>query len=442
MASNGTDDYALDRVPDTGRRAWFGIAVQRFGQISALTQFLVGAMLGFRMEFWNAVLALTLGAIVIELAAILIGIIGVREGLSTTLLARWTGLGTGGAALLSLMLGLAITAGFGVQSGIAAQGLASLFGALPVWAWAVISGLVVTVIVVYGISSLAWTAYLAVPLFLVLVTWSITSELLRHPLSEVIGSLPAGPPMSLIAGATFVAGSFFVGAVITPDMSRFNRSVADVIKQTVVGITLGEYVVGVAGILLALAARTSDVGAIVLSSVGWVGVLVIVLGTVKINDWNLYSGSLAVVNCIETIVGRRVHRATVTVVLGAVGTGAAAAGILGWFVELSSAQGYVFAPVGGIMVAEYFVVKRWRADLDRTRFAATLPDSAPRWVPATIVVWVLSALCGALVPVGIPPVNAFAFAFVSYVVAGKLGLVTAFGGYHRTERLPAEMSSV
>jgi len=41
--------------------------------------------------------------------------------------------------------------------------------------------------------------------------------------------------MSLLEGTTLVAGGFIVGAVITPDMTRFNRSAADVVKQTVLG---------------------------------------------------------------------------------------------------------------------------------------------------------------------------------------------------------------
>jgi purine-cytosine permease-like protein len=36
--------------------------------------------------------------------------------------------------------------------------------------------------------------------------------------------------MSLLEGTTLVAGGFIVGAVITPDMTRFNRSAADVVK--------------------------------------------------------------------------------------------------------------------------------------------------------------------------------------------------------------------
>ena len=50
----GMDDYSLARVPAEARYPWWSIAIQRFGQVSALTQFLLGATLGFGMDFWGA----------------------------------------------------------------------------------------------------------------------------------------------------------------------------------------------------------------------------------------------------------------------------------------------------------------------------------------------------------------------------------------------------
>ena len=69
----GMDDYSLARVPAEARYPWWSIAIQRFGQVSALTQFLLGATLGFGMTFWGAFWALTLGAVILEFVMILVG---------------------------------------------------------------------------------------------------------------------------------------------------------------------------------------------------------------------------------------------------------------------------------------------------------------------------------------------------------------------------------
>ena len=316
----GHDDYALRRVPEEARYHWFPVALQRFGQLSSLASFLLGATLGFGLDFKDAVLAITFGAVLLEIVTIFTGIAGQREGLSTSVLARWTGFGTAGSSLIGLAIGISAIGWFGIQSAVSAQGLASLVGVLPVWGWALVFGLLVTVIVTYGFGSMAWTAYITVLAFLVLAGWSIISELSAHSLSGLLGAAPAGPALTLLQGTTIVAGGFIVGAVITPDMSRFNRSPWDVVKQTVIGVTLGEYVIGLIGVLLALALKSNDVIAIVTSTSGFLGSLVIIAATLKINDWNLYAASLGVVNFVDRVFARRLNRAQVTLVLGLAGS--------------------------------------------------------------------------------------------------------------------------
>jgi cytosine permease len=438
----GVDDYALARVPTEERYSWWTVAVQRFGQVSALSQFLLGSTLGFGMGFWEAFLAFTFGAVILELVSIGVGIIGSREGLQTSMLTRWTGFGQGGSAVVGVAIGISLIGWFGIQSGVSAEGLVSLIGVLPLWAWSLLFGLVVTLIVLWGFASMKWVAYVTVPSFLVLVAWSIGSELFDHDLGTLVASAPAGPSLSLLEGTTLVAGGFIVGAVITPDMTRFNRSAADVVKQTVVGFTLGEYLIGMSGVLLAHAIRSDDIITIVTSSVGWVGTLVIILGTLKINDWNLYSSGLGVVNFVGTVFGKHVNRAMVTLALGVVGSVLAAGGILDSFIGFLSVLGVAFPPIAGIMVAEYFVVKQWRPELERSRAAGTVPETAPTWVPATLVIWLVAALIGYLGTWGLPSINSLVAAFVLYVVAGKLGLVRGVGVSRTLDSSAAERETV
>ncbi|GGU20934.1 purine-cytosine permease family protein [Nocardioides albus] len=421
------DDYALSRVPQDKRYHWFSIAVQRFGMLSSLASFLIGATLGFGMSFWNAVLAITLGAVILEILTIFTGIAGQREGLSTSVLARWTGFGRAGSSVIGLAISISAIGWFGIQNAVSAQGLTNLIGVLPLWGWALVFGLAVTAIVVFGFEKMAWTAYITVPAFLVLAGWSIVVELSRHDFGDLLSAAPAGPQLSLIQGTSIVAGGFIVGAVITPDMSRFNRTPGDVVKQTVVGISVGEYVIGLIGVLLALALRTNDVIAIVTSTSGFLGTLVIIAATLKINDWNLYAASLGIVNFLDQAFGWRVHRGAVTLFVGIAGSIAGAAGILNSFTDFLILLGVIFPPIAGIMVAEYFIARTWRGELDSSRVVGELPATAPTWVPASLVVWAAASLIGHYVTWGIPSINSVIAALVLYVGAAKLGLVRGHG---------------
>ncbi|HEY0448569.1 cytosine permease [Actinophytocola sp.] len=422
----GADDYALDRVPEGTRYPWWTVAVQRFGQLSDLTVFLLGATLGAGMSFWGAFWSLTLGSVVLELVAIFTGIAGVREGLSTSVLARWTGFGRLGSALIGLVVATSLIGWFGIQNAIFAEGLHALVDGVPVWVWSVVTGLAVTVLVVYGFRWMAWIAYLTVPAFLLLAGWSIVGELSKHSLGDLLGAEPFGEPMSIATGATIVAGSYIAGAVLTPDMTRFNRTTADVVKQTAVSITLGQYVLGLVGVLLAYAIKSADVVAIFAATSGTVGIIILVSATVKINDWNLYSSSLGFVNTLSTVFGVRVNRVLATLVIGVVGTVLSAMGILDRFADFLTVLGVTMPPIAGIMVAEYFLVRRWRPALDESRARGTLPDTEPGWVPATLVIWIGAAVLGwwtEQVQFGIPALNSLVVAGVAYLVAGKAGLV-------------------
>ena len=433
----GHDDYALSRVPERARYPWLSVATQRFGQISALSQFLLGATLGYGLPFWQAFLAFTLGAVLLELVAIGVGVIGQREGLSTSMLGRWTGFGQGGAAVVGLVIGLAATGWFGLQSQIAGSGLAKILGVLPVWGWSLVFGLAVTVVVTFGFRWMAWVAYIAVPSFLVLAGVSIVTELSKHDLGSLLTDPAPGPHLTVVGAVTLVAGQFMVGAVITPDMTRFNRTPGDVVRQTVVGITLGEWVIGSIGVLLAHALHSNDVSAIVTSSTGWIGTLVIVLAALKVNDWNLYVSSLGLTNFVETVTGKRLDRAWLSIVFGVLGSVLGGVGILSGYTGFLNILAVAFPPIPAIMIAEYFVVRRWRAQLSDAR--PDLPDSSPSWVPATLVVWLLAALAGKYLTFGLPSLNALVAGFVLYVVADRVGLLRAFGR-HRTEQLTAQRS--
>jgi cytosine permease len=79
------------------------------------------------------------------------------------------------------------------------------------------------------------------------------------------------------------------------------------------------------------------------------------------------------------------------------------------------------------MIAEYFVVRRWRDRLAEGRAEGAAPSSSPMWVPATLVIWLVASLVGQYVTAGLGSVNSLVVAFLLYVACGKLGLVREVG---------------
>lgn len=428
------DDYPLARVPVGARYHWAAIATQLIGQTSTLSSFLIGATVGYRLSFWEALLSFTLGLLLLDSCMIMTGLMGQREGLAFSLLARWTGLGQAGAAVLGATSGIGGIGWFGINSELAAEGLMTVFPeVLPKWIWSLTMGLAMTLISTIGMKSMQYVANFAVPTFFILVAYTSIAELSKHSTPDLVSQPAPGPDMSIFAGASLITEGFIGGAIGAPDMMRYNRRACDVVSASLIGLVLGKYVVGCTSVLLAHAVGSADVSTILISSSGWIGMLVILLGTAKINDWALYGAGLAYVNFFDIVFGWDVSRRLVTCVLGILGSFLAAIGILQNLIGFLAILGATFSPVLGIILAEYYVVRVWRPELDRTREASTLPETSPMWVPGSLAIWSVASVFGYVFPFGIRCVNGAVCSFVLEVLLGKLGLIKGYGNAAHTQ---------
>ncbi|WGW12074.1 cytosine permease [Saxibacter everestensis] len=426
MAKIGNDDYSLSRVPRDKRYGFGSMLMQWLAQSGSLSQFVLGATIGLGMTFKDAFLAFTLGAVILELVIFAVGLAGQREGLSMTMLTRFAGFGRNGSALVSLVIAVSLIGWFGVQNGIFGNSMSALVGGQP-WVWCTIAGAGLTLLVMYGFKIMMWVARIAVPLFFGLVAWSVGSELFNHSFTELINSPPSGELISIPAAATIIAGGYMTGAIVAPDMTRFNRKGWHVAAQSSCSMILSEYIVGMTGVMLGHIVGTSDVTNIVLSTSGFAGLIIVILATAKINDWNLYGGSLGVVNFSQVVFGKKLHRGVVTVAIGAAGTVLSAIGFLDHFKDFLSILGVAIPPIGGIIVAEYWIVRRQRPALDETRADGVVPGVVPTWIPMSLLIWAAAFAVGMFVDVGIPALNSLLAALILYVVLGKLGLVRSVG---------------
>ncbi|MER8087697.1 cytosine permease [Streptomyces sp. NPDC087532] len=422
----GSDDYALSRVPRDKRFGFWSMLLQWLAQSGSISQFTLGATIGVGMTFGNAFLAFTLGAVILEIVIFAIGLAGMREGLATPMLTRWVGFGRNGSALVSFVIAVSLVGWFGVQNTIFGNSVSALVGG-PSWMWCVLAGIAITALVIFGFKYMAVFAKIVTPLFFAMVAWSIVSTLKDHSISDLIHSPAPGQTIPLAVAATAIAGGFMTGAIVAPEMTRYNSKGSHVFLQSASSMILSEYIVGMTGVLLGHLVKSNEVSHIVLSTSGAFGVIVVLMSTAKINDWNLYGSSLGVVNFFQVVFGKRIHRGAVTIVLGIAGTVLSAVGIMTHFTEFLSILGVAIPPIGGIIVAEYWVVKRMRKPLDDTRESETLPTSSPTWVPMSIVIWIAAFCVGKFYEGGIPALNSLATAFVLYSVLGLLGWVRPYG---------------
>lgn len=415
------DDYSTSRVPKDKRDPMWKVLMVQIGGFVALSQFMLGAELGFGMTFRNAVLSTVLGSVILQFIGFGLGLAGQREGLATSLLSKWAGFGTLGSAVVGLTFAISLIGWFGIQNSVFAQGIVSLLPGDPNYQLiATITGLAVTFSVIFGFEGLSWTTNISVPAFIIVMGVATYNMLKGHTLTGLVTMAAPGASMTLSAGITMVTGNFIVGAIIMPDITRRTKNGIDVFWVSVIGTLVGELGVNVIGILMAHAVGTPNIMPIIYQLSGLLGIALVVLSTIKVNDLNLYSASLDIVNFFKQVLHVNFNRAWVTIIAGCVGTFLSVIGVIDKFSSFLTVLGAVFPPVASIMFVDYWILKRSRRELAQSKANGTLPTQAEKFPLVTIVAWVASVILGYVIKWGIQSINVLVLAAVIYYVGMKL----------------------
>lgn len=429
MAPENDIDYSLSRVPDEAKQPFWRILFIRIGAICCVSQLMLGAALGFGLTFWDAFLATMLGSVLLQVVSWALGTAAAKEGLSTSLLSRWAGFGKVGSALFGGVVAISMVGWFGVQNAVFGEGMTSIvpftdfLGAFEYPVWAIVTGLGITLLVVFGIKAIANFATVFVPLFVIVVIVAAAIILQDHTITELLTTAPPGPALTLGAATTMVAGGFIAGAICTPDYARFLKNGTQVFWMTLIGTFVGELGMNLIAVLLAHAMGTENVVDIMMGTSGVIGVIIVVASTVKLNDINLYSSSLGLATMINALFNKKLSRNALVWALGIVGTALSVIGIINYFTGFLTLLGVAIPPVAGIMVVDYFILKRSRKTLDESRAKGVLPATVEKWNPLALVSWIAGFAVGeitSIMNVGIPGLNSLILAGVLYWVIMKV----------------------
>ena len=417
------NDYSLSRVPDEAKQPFWKILFIRIGAICCVSQLMLGAALGFGMTFMDALIATLLGSVLLQVVSWALGTAAAREGLSTSLLSRWAGFGKGGSALFGGVVAMSMVGSFGVQNAVFGQGMATIVGFTDVLGdfeypfWAIVTGIGITLLVVFGIKAIANFATIFVPIFIAVVLYATWVILQYHSLAELVSMAPPGAALSLGAATTMVAGGFIAGAICTPDYARFLKGGTQVFWMTLIGTFIGELGMNLLAVMLAHATGTENVVDLMMATSGIIGVIIVVASTVKLNDINLYSSGLGLMTLINALFNKSVKRNVIIWALGIVGTFLSVIGIINFFTDFLVLLGVAIPPVAGIMVIDYYVLKRSRKRLDESRAKGELPSKVETWNPVAILSWVAGFIVGevtSIFNIGIPGLNSLVLAGVLY----------------------------
>ncbi len=358
--TESVDDYSLARVPASARQSTWDIALVRMGLTVSASDLVFGYTIGLYFTFWNAILIALTYSIIVAVTSILMGLIGQREGTSFALSSRFA-FGRNGSRLPSLILALVIAGFYGYVLGITVDVFPGL-NPVTELIYCVVLGLLFLTVAALGFDrGLKPVARFGVPLMIVLVlVANIVTVAHVGGLDAIVNATPV--QLGQMALPTIIGlgvAKWLTGAVVTPDIMRFGKNAWSVVTTTIAEFVVGNFGFNLLGLMLGLGLGASDLGK-AFSLIGLTALAVVAFliqsFTVEMNE--LYAASLAASNAAG------VKRLVTTTVVGLLGIAIAyygvSQGIIASFLVFIGYVSYAIPPMAGVLLADYYVVKRMR----------------------------------------------------------------------------------
>lgn len=251
---------------------------------------------------------------------------------------------------------------------------------IPVVISNTIWGIIMLLTAVYGVHALEKLDKISIPLLMIIMCYGTFLAFKIYGTGS-LNDEGTVQSMSFMSGVALSFNFTAVGTITAADYTRFQRSRMDTVKSVFYGVFPMGVVTLVMGILLTKMSGQYDIS-MVLIEVGLplLGIVALVISTWTTNSTNAYSAGLNIVMALKLNDNKRREA---TLISGIVGIILCDLGILGHIEGVLSLLSYVVCPIGGIILADYWIVGKGKAENFR-------PVDGVNW--AGVIAWALGAV--------------------------------------------------
>ncbi|RTR32207.1 cytosine permease [Shewanella atlantica] len=394
----GDNNYSLGPVPQSARKGILSLTMVMLGLTFFSASMWTGGTLGTGLSFNDFILAVLIGNLILGIYTSSLGYIGAQSGLSTHLLARYS-FGLKGSWLPSLLLGGTQVGWFGVGVAMFAIPVHKATG-IDTNLLILISGLLMTATVYFGIAAIMILSAIAVPAIALFGGFSVLQAVDTMGGLDGLMAFTPDQPMEFSTALVLVVGSFISAGTLTADFVRFGKKPMNAVFVTMFAFFIGNSLMFIFGAAGAAATGQSDISEVMIAQ----GLLIPAIIILGLNIWTtndnaLYASGLGFSN-ITGLPSRYL-----SVLNGIIGTLCALwlyNNFVGWLTFLSAA----IPPIGGIIIADFLRNREKYKDFANAKFETV------NWAAISGVV--IGVMAGHLLP-GIVPINAVLAGAVSYL---------------------------
>lgn len=403
MSTKDTE-FSLEAVPQSNRKSFWNILVVMVSLSFFSASMWSGGTLGQGLSFWNFILIVLCGNLILGLYTGALAYISAKTGLSTHLLARYA-FGEKGSYLTSFLLAATQVAWFGVGLAMFAVPVSMATG-INVYILIGVFGIAMTISSIFGLKALAILGFISVPTITIFGSYSMTNAIDSMGGMEALMAYEPSQAMSISLALTICVGSFISAGTLTPDFTRFAKSPKSAVSSAVIAFFIGNSLMFLFGAIGAMAFGVADVSEVMmLQGLMIPAIIVLGLNIWTTNDSALYASGLGFANIFK------LPKKQIVVVNGILGT-LSAMWLYNNFVDFLTLLGSALPSIGAIILADYFIVrKREYQAFSTTKFKAVNPIA--------LFAWLCGIILANFVP-GIPPLNALIGTSVIYIITMKL----------------------
>ncbi|AZD07888.1 Cytosine/purine/uracil/thiamine/allantoin permease family protein [Pseudomonas chlororaphis] len=391
-------DIAPTKVHERTWNKWHITALWVGMSICVPTYTLGGVLTAyFGLTVGEALLAILLANIVVLVPLTLNAFAGTKYGIPFPVLLR-SSFGVIGSNVPCLIRALVACGWFGIQTMFGGLAIHLFLGSI-FEGWKALGGTGEVIgfmlfwtlnlwVVLRGAESIKWLETLSAPLLVLVGAGLLVWALPNVSLSELLAQPPKRPEGASVysyffAGLTAMVGFWATLSLNIPDFSRYAKSQKDQILGQIFGLPLTMFLFAALGVVMTAASvklvgvTVSDPVSLIghIQSPGWVA-LAMALIIIATLSTNTAANIVSPTNDFQNIAPKLIGRTKAVILTGLVGLALMAHELLkklgllvsevsletvysNWLLGYSSLLG----PIAGIMVVDYFIIKKQRLDL-------------------------------------------------------------------------------
>lgn len=406
-----TTEYVNERVPAFARKSLITMLILMIGYGLFPSTINAGGIIAASFDLTDMILIFIIGNTILFIYALLLALIGTKEGLTLHELSKKV-FGKYGYRITSSIIFISQIGWFGIGIILLSNPIIQFFAIdslIAQYAIIIAIGLSMTMVALYGVKSLKIASIIAIPIVFSAGILIIVFATQNGAWGSWNPTKPAKGNLTFFEGISLVIGTFISGATLIPDFIRWSKNKKHtllvvfstfMLNQTFLLLIGGIAYFGVDNNLFdKFNGDITIFSTLMIMGVGWLGFLALFSNVWTSNDNSLYASSLAASSIYK------IKKRKMVLILGISGTMLAPVFNSNTFIIFLQILGVMIPGIGIITIIYYFWLRKLIEEENNYQF-----DAIAAWISGILI----SIFVQLLIPF-ITPVYIMLFTGITYI---------------------------